>query len=275
MKKKYFLVTGLLSVSLVLSAQQELIENGSFESGEDGWDFTLSTDAYADLGSCEADDGDNYLWFGDAYDLTGLDDITDEVSQTVTLPSNLDYAEFYFSVSGTSDEQDDVEEFDFLYFGIFDENGDEIFLDSISNADLDPTLTAEDCDEWDRVLVFTLDSEYAGQDVTIGFAVETDAENPTIFRIDDVSLLALTSSAGIKENQISQIEISPNPANEQIKITNTGSSPLEVLIVNSVGEEMVSQQLKTGTTMIDISHLTSGVYLIKEQNGIVSKIVKQ
>jgi hypothetical protein len=276
MKKVYFLTAGLIGLTLNLSAQQELISNGSFEQGEQDWDLSLATNGYADIGACTADDGDAYLYFGDADELTGLDNIDyEEVSQTVTLPINLDFAEFSFRWSGTSDEQDDVNEFDFLYFGLYDENGDEIFTDSISNADLDPTLAVEDCDEWFGGVVFTLDSDYAGQDITISFAAFTDDANPTIFRIDNVSLIAETTTTALTENLISEIQLSPNPANDLLYIDNLNESDLEIFIYNSTGKKINSYQLKSGKNNINISNLTPGFYFIKEQNGKVSKIVKQ
>lgn len=275
MKKIYFLSAGLIGLTINLSAQQELISNGSFELGDDDWDVTLATNAYTDIGACAADDGDSYLWFGDADELTGLDDIDyEEVSQTVTLPENLDFAEFSFRWSGTSDEQDDVNEFDYLYFGLFDENGDEIFSDSISNADLDPTLMVDDCDDWYGGVFFTIDSQYAGQDISIGFSAFTDDENPTIFRIDNVSLTAYTIN-GLSENNISQLQISPNPANEQLYIDNLNESDSEILIYNSAGKKINSYQLKSGKNTINISNLTTGFYFVKEQNGVISKVVKQ
>jgi hypothetical protein len=274
MKKIYFLAAGLFGLTLNLSAQQELIENGSFELGEQGWDFTLATDAYADLGACVADDGENYLWFGDLEESTGFNDLSEEISQSVLLPSNLDFAEFSFRWSGTSDEQDDVNGFDFLYFGLVDENGDVIYSDSISNADLNPALTVDLCDDWYGGVVFTIDAQYAGQNIEVVFASETDGDFATIFRIDNVSLLAFTTT-GLSENNISQIQISPNPAAEQIQINNLNNSDSQISIFNSAGKEIYSHSLKSGINTIDISNLTPGFYFVKEQNGAVSKIVKQ
>jgi hypothetical protein len=275
MKKIYFLAAGLFGLTLNLSAQQELIENGSFELGEQGWDFTLATNGYADLGECVADDGENYLWFGDVDELTGLDNIDfEEVSQIVTLPTNLDFADFTFSWSGGSDEQDDLNDFDFLYIYILDENLDLIYEDSISNADMDISVLAADCDMWYFDYQTTISSDYAGQDIEIIFMAYTDDLSPTIFRIDNVSLLAFTTT-GLPENNISQIQISPNPANDQIQINNLNNSDSQISIFNSAGKEIYSHSLKSGINAIDISNLTPGFYFVKEQNGAVSKIVKQ
>lgn len=273
MKTNYFLATGLLIASMNLNAQQELIENGSFELGEQGWDFSLSSDAIADFGSCDADEGDNYLWFGDLDELTGYDNIDDEIGQMVTLPANLDYAEFICSWSGVSAEGDDINEFDFLDVTIVDENGNEIYTEYISNADMDITLTTEDCDVWVDDIVFTIPSEYAGQDIEIFFTVTTDDAYPTIFRIDNVSLVAYTTS-GLNETIESQISISPNPANENLTITNTSGLEGAIFIANSEGKEVMTSKLNPGENTISISTLNSGIYFIYEMNGSVSKIVK-
>jgi hypothetical protein len=102
----------------------------------------------------------------------------------------------------------------------------------------------------------------------------TDDLNPTIFRIDNVSLLALTTS-GLSENNISNLQISPNPAAEQIRINNLNNSDSQISIFSSAGKEIDSHLLNSGINTINISNLSPGFYFVKEQNGAVSKIVKQ
>jgi hypothetical protein len=275
MKKNYFLLPFILLGTFCLTAQQELITNGSFENGEQGWDFSLAPNGWADQGGCEPDNGQNYLWFGDFDELNGLDDIDyEEVSQTVSLPANLDFAEFSLRLSGTSDEQDDVDAWDLLYFAIYDENGNEIYIDSISNADLDPLLTVDLCDDWFGGVAFTIDSQYAGQDIDVVFAAYTDGSFPTIFRIDNVSIIAETT-AGISENVLSLIDVSPNPANEKIVINNDSSTDMMVSILNSDGRTVQSVNLLSGKNDLNISSLSNGLYFIQEPNGSTTKIIKQ
>jgi hypothetical protein len=275
MTKNYFLLTFILLGTLHLTAQQELITNGSFENGEQGWDFSLAPNGWADQGGCQADNGQNYLWFGDFDELNGLDDIDyEEVSQTVSLPANLDFAEFSFSLSGTSDEQDDVDAWDLLYFGLLDENGNEIYIDSISNADLNPLLTVDLCDDWFGGVAFTIDSQYAGQDIDVVFVAYTDGSFPTIFRIDNVSIMAETTS-GISENVLSLIDVSPNPANEKIVMNNASSTDIMVSILNSDGRTVQSVNLSSGKNELNISSLSNGLYFIQEPNGSTTKIIKQ
>jgi hypothetical protein len=275
MKTKLFLLPFVLLGAFRLTAQQELITNGSFENGEQGWDFSLSPNGFADQGGCPADDGQNYLWFGDFDELTGVNNLEEVVRQTISLPSNLDFAEFRFRWTGTSDEQDDVNVFDVLRFGLLDENGDAIYVDSISNVDLNPLLTVALCDDWNGGVVFTIDSQYAGQAVEVVFNATTDADLPTIFRVDNVSILATTTTTGLSETTISLLEISPNPANEKIVINNGSSTDILVSILNSEGRKIQSMNLLSGKNELNISSWSNGLFFIQEPNGSVSKLIKQ
>jgi hypothetical protein len=216
------------------------------------------------------------LWFGDYFEIDGINDISFEyVEQVVTLPSNLDFAEFSFQWSGTSDEQDDINDFDLLYYYLVDENGYIIFEDSLSNANLDPSLTVDLCDDWSGGLYHIIDSQYAGQDIVVVFEAYTDGDFPTIFRVDNVSILATTTSTGLSETTISRLEISPNPANDRIVINNDSSNDILVSILNSEGRKIQSARLLSGKNELNISSLSNGLFFIQEPNGSVSKIVKQ
>lgn len=276
--KKYTLFTLLLFGTLSAIAQQEveLIINGSFELGEQGWDISLADNAYADEGGCDANSGQSYLWFGDANETTGVNDIDyQEVTQSVLLPANLDFAEFSFKWSGSSDEQDDETPWDYLYVDLYDENGVMIFDFEITNVDLNPSLTVDDCDDWFGGLSFTIGSQYAGQNIEVVITVLTDDTFPTIFRIDDVSIMAVSTSVGLLENAISIINVSPNPANEKIVITNNSNSYVGIIISNAEGRTLLSENLCPGKNEINMSSLANGIYFIKESNGAVTKIVKQ
>lgn len=272
MKTKLFFI--LCASSFATFSQQELIQNGSFEQGEVSWDFTGATDAYGDFGACDASDGDNYLWFGDADELTGLDDIIyDGVEQDVTLPANLDYAEFSFYWSGGSDEQDDIDEWDFLYFVLYDQAGNEIYADSISNADLDVTITAADCDPIWNLEGFTIPSTYAGQTMTILFEVLTDDLNPTLFRVDEVSVLAFTTS-GLEEMEQSFVSVSPNPAENSLNIKSSTTPIGEIKIVDVSGNIVMNLEFNSYSADIEVSNINKGVYFIMNNEGKRNKFIK-
>lgn len=264
----------LIIFSFQSFAQQELVQNGSFEQGEVSWDFTGSVDAYGDQGLCDASEGQNYLWFGDFEELTGLDDIDDEVVQDLQLPANLDYAEFSFYWSGGSDEQDDINDYDFLYFGIFDENGDEIYYDSISNADMDVAVTAADCDPLWYLEEFIIPSQYAGQTITIAFGASTDDLNPTLFRVDEVSVLAYTTN-GINDNVNNSFAITPNPVEEQLVIQSPNGDNLPYFISDLSGKVLIQTVSSGFVTTVDVSKFAPGIYLVTDEAGAQNKFVKK
>jgi len=271
MKTKLLFI--LCASSFATFSQQELIQNGSFEQGEVSWDLTGSTDAYGDFGACGASDGDNYLWFGDFDELTGLDDIIDEVHQDVTLPANLDYAEFSFYWSGGSDEQDDVDDWDFLYFGIVASNGDEIYYDSISNADMDVTITAADCDPLWYLEGFTIPAQYAGQTISVVFAAYTDDTYPTLFRVDEVSVLAFTTSS-VNELDNASFKISQNPVSDVLTINNVNTSNKQYTILDNHGKSLIVQNSNQLETIINVQNLQSGLYFLSDDKGNQSKFIK-
>lgn len=271
MKTKLLFI--LCASSFATFSQQELIQNGSFEQGEVSWDFSQATDAYGDFGACDASDGDNYLWFGDFDELTGLDDLMEEVSQEVQLPANLSYAEFSFYWSGGSDEQDDIDDWDFLYFALVDANGDEIYYDSISNADMDVTITAADCDPLWYLEEFTIPAQYAGQNIAVVFYAETDDLNPTLFRVDEVSVLAFTTS-GLEEMEQSFVSVSPNPAENSLNIKSSTTPIGEITVLDIRGNKVMNLEINSYSADIDVSNLNNGVYFIMNNEGKKNKFIK-
>ena len=272
MKTKLLFI--LCASSFATFSQQELIQNGSFEQGEMSQDFTGATDAYGDFGACDASDGDNYLWFGDIDELTGLDDIIyDVVEQDVTLPANLDYAEFSFYWSGGSDEQDDIDEWDFLYFELYDQAGNEIYADSISNADLDVTITAADCDPDWYSEGFTIPAQYAGQTISVVFTAYTDDQIPTLFRVDEVSVLAFTTS-GLEEMEQSFVSVSPNPAENSLNIKSSTTPIGEITVLDIRGNKVMNLEINSYSADIDVSNLNNGVYFIMNNEGKKNKFIK-
>jgi hypothetical protein len=67
-------------------------------------------------------------------------------------------------------------------------------------------------------------------------------------------------------NQISQFKFNmyPNPSNGQFTIqTDEALVNQEVQIFNTIGELVATVQLNSSNTMINLSHLNSGVYMVK------------
>ena len=270
MKKILFSLALVLSGSAVFS-QQELVVNGGFENFDQGWDFTLADSAFADIGLCQPHGGDNYLFFGDYWEETGAFDMIDFVSQDIQLPGNMHHADFICWGSAVSDEQDDVNEYDFLDIIIYDAAGQEIFSDYASNADCDITLTAMDCDGWSE-LTYTIPQQYAGQMITISFESDVDASLGTIFRIDDVSLKSYTS-ADVATIKVDEFSFYPNPAKGQLTIENPKSEKQGLRISNELGQVVRYELLDSGKNTIDLTEMSSGIYFIQLGDSKVEKLI--
>jgi len=94
---------------------------------------------------------------------------------------------------------------------------------------------------------------------------------PSFFCIDDISADYLT---GVEESEISKLSFYPNPAINQIKIEDADG----LLEIYSIDWHLVQSTQVFGTSIIDISNLSNGMYqlVMREENGIsTSKLIKQ
>lgn len=156
----------------------EAIINGTFESGSDGWDLYSYFYADTNYDSYNFEPGYAYLSNSDGTPGNG---ISGWIYQTVTIPASAVSPTliFYYSIKSTTYDSGD-----FLNVTIQDTSGN--FLGNIiyltgadANSNSAKTYTPKSYDM----------SAYAGQTVRINFLGCTNSNtNPTIFRIDDVSL---------------------------------------------------------------------------------------
>jgi len=110
-------------------------------------------------------------------------------------------------------------------------------------------------------------------------AVGTGIEAFAYYYIDDVTVRDCTND-GISEinNQPSTIEISPNPATSEIKITTSNSVLKEAHIYSMMGQCILQSTINNSQSTIDISSLPAGMYIaevITEKGVIRKRFVKQ
>ena len=166
---------GLVSAS----SQTELIINGGFECGSTGW--SVNGDFYADSRFSHPHSGTGYAYLSNA-DGTYGNNLGGTLEQTVTIPSSATSATFTFWYSVTTTEPGSTP-YDLCDVIIFDTHynwlGTAAMLDntdsqspiSYSKASLDLT-------------------DYVGQTIKIVVEAITDVSYPTVFRLDDFSILA-------------------------------------------------------------------------------------
>lgn len=78
-------------------------------------------------------------------------------------------------------------------------------------------------------------------------------------------LIGLTSSSSSVQSLASSIF--PNPASNQLTVTLQDVSTADVIITNTVGQTVLSQELTSNQEVLDVSDLTSGLYFIRLQSG--------
>jgi hypothetical protein len=187
----------LLLIAITLASNaigQNLITNGSFESTPSFSNWTVSTgglELWYGTGVCGASAGTKYSWSGGQTDNVGLDDLLEEVYQTVTIPSNASVCSLYFDARiSTLDGTNTV--YDSLIVGFKTQSGALLTSWWLSNMNATST-TIPGCGNWVGYSVLVPSSLY-GQTLRFFMRHHTDFTNPTIFRVDDVELLAVVPS---------------------------------------------------------------------------------
>lgn len=82
----------------------------------------------------------------------------------------------------------------------------------------------------------------------------------------------LASSFNLSQDITSAIVVYPNPANDFVTIEYSSDEQVQMSILNLSGQIMYEQLLEDVETIIDISSLASGVYLIYVENSISSTV---
>lgn len=161
------------------STTTELLQNPGFDSGQSVWvQATNSTSPMITEASTvpmTAQSSPYIAWLG------GLDNASESLSQTVTVPASMTSATFSFYYYIDTAETSLTDAYDMMNAQITDATG-VVLLNVVTLSNLDTTTA------WTRYSV-TLNSSYAGRTIIVRFSDTTDSSNPTDFFIDTVSLL--------------------------------------------------------------------------------------
>jgi hypothetical protein len=111
-------------------------------------------------------------------------------------------------------------------------------------------------------------ADYAGQNITVAF-VHTNSNDEYIMMMDDISV---APGVGVEENEAAQVRVYPNPATSTINVEAQGFEQYQV--VNMLGQSVVNGKLMNGTTQINVSNLTNGVYFVRLINGSSVETIK-
>jgi hypothetical protein len=192
------------------------------------------------------------------------------VTQTITLPAGT-YDWSFWTRWAALVTWDDAEDVTPKFTIMTDDDGDDSWAAVQTTITTQPTAV----NSWvQQTGTYTND---ISRQVRIKFSKSggTDAA-PTnlqeLMYIDDVSLI-LASTLSISEEELMSFSIYPNPATDLISIS--GVDNIKSIKVYSILGSLEKEVFNTN--QIDISELSSGIHLIKVDNGTVTtkKIIKQ
>ena len=81
------------------------------------------------------------------------------------------------------------------------------------------------------------------------------------------SPILVTISTGIVTNMVEKMEVYPNPAHQEFAVTTNGSTPINIAIYDLTGKKIIEKKNVLPNQSIDITSLSSGIYLIRISTG--------
>ncbi len=164
--------------------ETELVRNGGFDGTASEW--IKIGGFYAGEGFYNYRTRYGYAYFSNP-DGTGGNNLEGELYQTVTIPYDATVVTLTYWVAVSTTEDAGTVPYDALYVLIKDATGSQLGrVNVLSNNDA----------ESGTYRMYTSDlTAYRGQTIRLSFIGTTDYGNPTVFRIDDVSVNAITPSS--------------------------------------------------------------------------------
>ncbi|MDV6167212.1 T9SS type A sorting domain-containing protein [Flavobacterium sp. DG1-102-2] len=116
---------------------------------------------------------------------------------------------------------------------------------------------------------------YAGESVNVlGYAFD---DYTTSFYFDNINVTE--STAGVKDNAITSLTVSPNPANDFVTITNNENALVNGVVVTDLNGRTVKTVKFAGVSeaQVNVSDLASGIYMMtisSDKGATTKKIIK-
>lgn len=227
---------------------------------------------------------DNYAIFYSNGEMTTANDqlqvdgfyITNTTYAALSMLNGDAYAKQFGSVNGADGNPDGTNGEDFFRVWVIAEDFGGTLIDSIEFylADYRFTDNSQDyiVDDWNYIDLSTLAFSAAKvyfhfESSDIGaFGVNT----PVYLAIDDVNYSNLV---GVEENELVNVDIYPNPVNDQLTI----KGEVGMLTMKDIHGKIIETRQHNELTLIDCSHLNAGVYFIELNNdygSLTRKIIK-
>ena len=211
-------LTLFLVSSVPAWAQTQLIQDPGFETVGAPWDTQNSTAGWWNLdNSAGAHSGNRYEYLGVGSDgVTTANNVEDVLYQDVTVPSGTTSLAFTFWLKITSDDTSGIAH-DTLAVEV--RNTGNAGLQTVayySNADANNAWVQQS---------FTI-TGYAGQAIRVAFHGKTDASIKTVFRVDDVSLLATTAQPVLSVSPAAPSTQPGSAGSLSLNVNNTGGGTM-------------------------------------------------
>jgi hypothetical protein len=192
---KRILLSSMLFLGCFIASGQELITNGNFSSAAFApWSVTSNSAGlygWFGPGNCGQTANNGYTYFGDQDEQIGVDNLIEGFFQQINIPANSSNLTLSFRVS-ISTLESNATPYDFLRVNLLSATG--TFLQTLWTLDNSyGNYGIPGCGTW-FLLTSTIPSSYNGQTVRLAFEATTDGVFPTIFRVDDVSVIASTQA---------------------------------------------------------------------------------
>ena len=151
---------------------------------------------------------------------------------------------------------------DLAYILLYHVIGSEVLSASLANGPV-TTLNGQDVIVDLTSGVMINDANVTNQDIT--------SSNGVVHVIDGVLLPNLTS---IEENNNLNVLVYPNPAVNVLNITLNSNELFNLTITDLNGKQILAERISNLSNMVDISNLSSGMYLLRIANSNVQSTTK-
>jgi hypothetical protein len=121
----------------------------------------------------------------------------------------------------------------------------------------------------DSVIVWGYTSSYDSRD--------TRKNDVMLYRIKGLPTeqapVVITNLNGLASSA-KAFSLSPNPAHGQVSVSNAGKQAAVVQVINPLGQQVLQQALPIGSTVLDISKLSPGLYFVKVGTWVERLVVE-
>ena len=105
------------------------------------------------------------------------------------------------------------------------------------------------------------------------FHNDTMTVDGNAFALDDIAVITLQPAVDIDGIEVSDLQLAPNPAQDYITLQGIGAEPQQAVLYSTAGVKLLEQTVTDGS-IINISHLPEGIYILRTAKG-VAKISKR